>query len=107
MITLKTEADVLLEVSAALRTHRLALGLRQIDLAEKSGIAVDTLRRFERTGNIGFIGFAKLLVSLGLVDSFLHNFRPQPPPAKTMRDFLAVGKKAKVRRRARAPRSKG
>jgi transcriptional regulator with XRE-family HTH domain len=83
----------------------LALGLRQVDLAEKSGIAVDTLRRFERTGNIGFIGFARLLVSLGLVDSFLANFKTPPPPAKSIRDFLAAGKKARVRQRARAPRS--
>jgi transcriptional regulator with XRE-family HTH domain len=104
MLTLKTEADVLLDVSTALRARRLALGLRQIDLSEKSGIAVDTLRRFERTGNIGFIGFARLLVSLGLVDSFLANFKTLPPPAKNIREFLAAGKKAKGRQRARAPR---
>lgn len=101
MLSLKTESDILLEVAGSLRAHRLALGWRQEDLAAKSGVAIATLRRFERTGQLGFGGLAKLLVSLGLADQFLVGLkRPEAAP-KTIEAFLS-GAQTKPRQRARA-----
>jgi len=104
MLSLKTEPDVLREVAESLRTHRLALGWRQKDLAVKSGVAIATLRRFERTGQVGFLGFAKLLVTLGLADQFLAGLKQPDAAPKTIEDFLA-GAKAKPRQRARVART--
>ena len=101
MLSLKTESDVLREVAGLLRAHRLALGWRQTDLSARSGVAVATLRRFERSGHIGFLGLAKLLVTLGLVDTFLAAFKPPSTAPKTIAAFLAEGQVPRRPQRAR------
>ena len=101
MLSLKTESDVLRRVADLLRDHRSALGLRQADLAERSGVAIATLRRFERTGQIGFLGFAKLLVTLGLVDNFLAAFKLPSGAPKSIAAFLAEGRAAPLPQRVR------
>ena len=103
MLSLKTESDVLREVADSLRAHRMALGWRQDDLAERSGVAIATLRRFERSGKIGFQGLAKLLVTLGLADNFLTGFKRPPGAPASIDDFLATNQPAKPRQRASAP----
>ena len=105
MLSLKTESDVLHEVADSLRAHRLALGWRQEDLAEKSGVAIATLRRFEQSGQIGFLGLAKLLVSLGRADDFLTALKPPAANPRSIAAFMAEGSKERVRHRAR-PESK-
>jgi len=100
MLSLNTEADLLRTVADAVRRHRLAQGVRQLDLAWKSGVAIATLRRFERSGQIGFLGLAKLLTTLGLTDSFIASFQRVPEIAASARDFT----NASAQRRKRAPR---
>ncbi len=105
MLSLKTESDVLREIADSLRAHRLALGWRQEDLAERSGLSIDTLRRFERSGRIGFLGLAKLLVTLGLADNFLAVFKPPSIAPTSIEAFLTEGQGAKARQRARRAKS--
>lgn len=93
---------MLREAADFLRAHRLALGWRQDDLAERSGVAIATLRRFERSGQIGFQGFAKLLVSLGLADNFLATLKRPDSAPQSIEAFLAAGNTRKPRQRARA-----
>lgn len=101
MLSLKTESDVLREIADSVRGHRLALQWRQHDLAQKSGVSIATLRRFERSGQISFLGLAKLLVSLGLADSFLSNLkRPEAAP-KSIEDFLNAETPKRQRSRVR------
>ncbi len=104
MLSLKTESDVLKEVASALRAHRSALGWRQVDLAEKSGVAIATLRRFERTGKIGFNALTKMLVSLGLADRFLAALKPPIETPKSITAFLAEGQAVKPPQRVRLKR---
>jgi hypothetical protein len=92
MLSLKTEVDVLREVADSIRANRLALGWRQDDL----------VRRFERSGQIGFHGLAKLLVTLGLADTFLAALERPTDAPKDIRSFLARSESAKPRRRAPA-----
>jgi len=102
MLSLKTESDVLREIAAAVRSHRLALGWRQDDLAQRSGVGIATLRRFERSGQIGFQGLAKLLVTLGLADNFLNALKRPVEAPKSIAAFLAANQPAKPRQRAPA-----
>lgn len=103
MLSLRTEADLLLEAPQLIRGARLAMGLRQADLAQRSGVPIATLRRFERSGRIGFPGFAKLLVSLGLADRFIESLKPRPTSnPKDIEAFLA---KPKQRLRVRVRRA--
>lgn len=103
MLSLKSESDILQEVARTLRAHRSALGWRQVDLAEKSGVAVATLRRFERTGKVGFYALAKLLVSLGLADQFLAALKPVAETPKSIAAFLSQGQ-SKLPQRVRIKR---
>jgi transcriptional regulator with XRE-family HTH domain len=64
MLSLKNETDIR-EARDLIRAHRMALSWRQDDLAKRSGVGIATLRRFESTGRIGFVGLAKLLATLG------------------------------------------
>lgn len=101
MLSLKTESDLLREIADSVRGHRLALHWRQDDLAQKSGVSIATLRRFERSGQITFQGLAKLLVSLGLADSFLASLkRPETAP-KSIDAFLNAAEPKRQRSRGR------
>ena len=91
VLSLKSESDILQEVANTLRAHRSALGWRKVDLAQKSGVAIATLRRFERTGKVGFYALAKLLVSLGLADRFLAALKPPAETPKSIAAFLSEG----------------
>lgn len=105
MISLKTEADILAEVAAVLRSQRVALRWRQQDLANRSGVSIATLQRFEQSGEITFRGLATLLVTLGLADQFLNALkRPESAP-KSIEDFLASGTVAKPPQRVRRSRT--
>jgi transcriptional regulator with XRE-family HTH domain len=102
MLSLKTESDILREIADLVRSHRLALGWRQDDLAQRSGVGVATLRRFERSGQIGFQGLAKLLVTLGLADNFMTALKRPANAPKSIAAFLAAKQPAETRRRAPA-----
>lgn len=103
MLSLKSESDVVREARELIRAHRMALSWRQDDLAKRSGLGIATVRRFESTGRIGFVGLAKLLATLGLADRFLTALKPPAPAPKNIDEFLAAAP-APVRRRA--PRRK-
>ena len=104
MLSLSTEFDVLRQTAATVKAHRLALRMRQRDLSEKSAVPIGTLRRFERTGNIGLIGLARLLVSLGLADHFVSSFKKAPEGPKSMASFFAESSTKPQRQRARVRR---
>lgn len=101
MVTLKNESDVLAALAAGIRGERIRLGWRQADLAERSGLPLRTLRKFETTGQIGTAALARLLVSLGMTDRFLEGCKPPPPAPKSMDEFLAASIPPRIRQRVR------
>lgn len=104
MISLINSQDVLQETAGVCRARRLALGWRQEDLAKRSGVGVATLRRFERSGAIGFELLARVLVSLGIADSFLNAMKPSGPQAvASVEEFLSGAQP--IHQRKRAPRA--
>ena len=48
-----------------MRSKRLAATLTQEGLARRSGVALGTLKKFERTGAISLVSFIRLIVALG------------------------------------------
>ena len=76
---------------------RLARGWTQRELADRAGIAFDTLRRFERTGMISLDRLVKIAVLLGAVRPFGELFAA--PPAATLDDLERAATP-----RVRAPR---
>ena len=101
MVTLTNEVDLLRAIAGGLRARRIQLGWRQADLAERSGVPLRTLRKFETTGLIGTGAFAQLLVSLGLADKFLELLKPVPPAPRSLDEFLSAGAPQRPRQRVR------
>ncbi|HVU32572.1 MAG TPA: helix-turn-helix transcriptional regulator [Opitutaceae bacterium] len=99
MLSLTTEHDLLTAAAAAVRDRRASLNWRQIDLAERSGVAVATVRRFERTGVIALPGFAKLAATLGLADDLVAVLKKRPTQATSVEEFVkAPAKRQRIRR---------
>ena len=58
-------ADVAADLAKRLRTRRLARNLTQEGLARRSGVALGTLKKFERSGAISLVPFIRMVVALG------------------------------------------
>jgi len=97
--------DTVLALRNALRQRRAELRLRQVDLAQQSGVPLATLNLFERTGKISLESFAKLLLALKLDEQVIEALRKthSPEPA-TMKEFLASKPKRRVDLPRRRPR---
>lgn len=72
-----TPNEALGQTAASLRQHRIRQNLTQEDLAHKSGVALATLRKFERTGLIALESFFKLATVLGLLETMLTAIAPK------------------------------
>lgn len=84
--TLLSSEEVAQELATRLRGKRLEKRLTLEGLSNRSGVALGTLKRFERTGQIGLVAFIKLVSALGDVVS-LENLL-QEVPFKTLDDVL-------------------
>ncbi|MEI6675692.1 MAG: helix-turn-helix transcriptional regulator [Verrucomicrobiota bacterium] len=86
------------EIGQRLRGHRLAKGWTQEELAERSGVALSTLKLFEAKGQGSFQRMLRMAVALG-VDGELRGLFARPV---VMESIEAV----KRGERQRAPRRK-
>ena len=66
----KLPSDILKEVATKHRDIRKQSKLSQADLANRSGVSLGSIKRFERTGEISLHSFLKLLHILDRLDEF-------------------------------------
>ena len=71
MISLISPAKVQRKLAEQARARRLQMALTQTGLAERSTVALATLRKFERTGAISLESFLKLHMVLGGLEDIL------------------------------------
>ena len=95
-LKLRTPAEVVAGIAERARALRIARGWTQRELADRSGVALDTLRLFERTGKIALERLVRIAVILDAVDPLGELFAP--PPAATLAELERA-----ERRRVRAP----
>lgn len=76
MISLLTPAKAQLQLAENLRERRLAMGLTQAGLAARSGVALATLRKFERTGAASIETLLKLLAVVGGLEEVIKATTP-------------------------------
>ena len=69
-VVLKTPQDVQEEVAARFKTKRLHFNLSQEGLAQRAGVSLGSLKRFERTGLIAFDSLLKLSLTLDCLGDF-------------------------------------
>ena len=63
-----TNREIAKALAKRIRTYRVTLGTSQKDLAERSGISVTSISRFEQTGAITLNNLISVLRALGIVD---------------------------------------
>lgn len=77
-LMLMTPAELTLLLAQRVRERRLAQELTQQGLAERAGVTLASLKRFERTGQIALLSLLRLAVALGQTEEFAQLF-PAPP----------------------------
>lgn len=70
-----------------LRAERLRRGWKQATLAERSGVSLPTIRRYERTFRTSVENLLRLCHALGRLDEFDGLLRP--PPAASLAELEA------------------
>jgi transcriptional regulator with XRE-family HTH domain len=63
-LALLSSEEIALEVASRLKSRRLARKLTLEGLAQRSGVPLGTLKKFERTGRIALVSFIRLAITL-------------------------------------------
>ena len=95
-IDLIAPSDVMQRTAQRAKALRLEQNITQQELADKVGIAVGTVKRFEKTGEIQFNHLLRIALVLGKLEDFSNIFAVNDVPAS-----LYNLKVEKVRQRAR------
>jgi transcriptional regulator with XRE-family HTH domain len=82
---LHTPEEMAVEFAARVRAERLRLGLKQQTLADRAGVSLPTVRRYERTGKVSFQNLLRLCHALGRLDDFAGLLCP--PRAATLAEL--------------------
>jgi transcriptional regulator with XRE-family HTH domain len=92
---IKSPQEVSAEIASKVRARRLAANLTQLQLAQRSGVTLASLKRFERTGNISLQSLLLLAVPLGCLDSFSELLPEQGLHGMAMADLFQSKPKRK------------
>lgn len=77
MLSLITVSKAQKKLAENTRLQRLKADLTQQGLAERSGVALPTLRKFEQKGFISLEGFLKLQIVLGGLENIIKAIQPE------------------------------
>lgn len=93
---LLSPAELSKAIGQRAKERRLAMGLRQIDLADQAGVPLSTLKRFENQGDGSLETLTRIAFALRAEREFGNLFPPHD--ARSLNDILAANR---PRRRAR------
>jgi transcriptional regulator with XRE-family HTH domain len=96
--SLETPEQVSRKLAARVKALRLAKGWKQVTLAERSGVSLASLRRFEESGRVSLQSLLDLAFALNRLDDF--DALLQPPRAASLAELEAAEKRP-ARKRGR------
>lgn len=76
-----------------IRERRLQMNLTQEGLAERSGVPLPTLRKFEQKGMISLDSFLKILSVIGGLEELVNVLKPKEQNFKSIDDVLKSDEK--------------
>ena len=85
-------------IAEHIRECRLQLDLTQEGLAERSGVPLATLRKFEQKGVISLESFLKLLMVLGMLDAIVKATEMPQVPFTSLDEVIALNDTPKRKR---------
>lgn len=94
MLSLDIPSEILLIIAKQARELRLEKNLTQEGLANRSGVSLASIKRFERLGKISLESLLKIALVLGVLDEFKLLFRKLEKPL-SMAELLKEPKKRK------------
>ena len=77
-IILMTAPEIAKAIADRARRRRLDVGLTQLGLADRAGMSLSSLRRFERTGRVALLSLVRIAMALHALDGFGALFPDQP-----------------------------
>ena len=89
MIALISPLKAQKKIAENFSKRRLALNLTQTGLAQRSGVALATLRKFEQKGQISLESLLKLQMVLGDLNALVKATEPEPITYRTLDEVLA------------------
>lgn len=93
MLLLITASKAQEKIAENARSQRLVMGLTQQGLAERSGVALPTLRKFEQKGLISLEAFLKLQMVLGGLENVIKSIEPKTSEFSSIDEVLKTNKK--------------
>jgi len=90
IMLLITLTKALKKLAENTRQRRLDMELTQEGLAERSGVPLATLRKFEQKGLISLESFLKLLMVLGGIESIIKATQPQPTEFTSIDEVISA-----------------
>lgn len=100
MVLLITPSKAQAKLAENVRLRRLDMGLTQAGLAERSGVALPTLRKFEQQGVISLESLLKILMVVGGLDEMVQATEPTPTAFTSIDDVLKADSRV-TRKRGR------
>jgi transcriptional regulator with XRE-family HTH domain len=91
-VNLKSISDHLADIANRAKDKRLLLNITQLELAERSGVSLGSVRRFENKGLISLSALLNIALVLGNLDDFEHLF-----PKNAQVDLFAPEPKKRLR----------
>ncbi|WP_069660442.1 helix-turn-helix domain-containing protein [Arcticibacter eurypsychrophilus] len=88
MISLISLSKAQLKIADSIRARRLSMELTQEGLAERSGVPLATLRKFEQKGSISIGSFLKLLMVTGGIEEIIEVLKPSKPNFTSIDEVL-------------------
>lgn len=88
------------QITEYVRDRRIVMELTQEGLAERSGVALSTLRKFEQKGLISLDSLIKILMIVGGLEEIIDVLKPDKPIFNSIDDVLKQDNN-KVKKRGR------
>jgi len=88
MISLISTSKAQQKLAENIRNRRLSMELTQEGLAERSGVPLATLRKFEQKGSISLESFLKLLMVIGGLEETINVLKPSKPNFTSIDEVL-------------------
>lgn len=99
MVSLATPSKAQKKLAEHARQRRLDMELTQEGLAERAGVPLPTLRKFEQKGVLSLEAFLKLHMVLGGLDDIIKATAPAPKQFASIDEVLEVSATRKRGRR--------
>lgn len=102
MVTVINVSKAQMIISENLREHRLQLDLTQEGLAQRSGVPLGTLRKFEQQGSISLEAFLKIMMVLGMLDNMIKATKVPDSSFSSLDEIIALETAPKRKRGRRS-----